>query len=193
LCKENPGDLRRIHGLDVNRSTTGAAKLVPLPIGNCSLGIPGTEDGVDALAEQGPGLSRERPAGFILENAQSIFYQLAGSWLGCVGTSRKNFGGNTGHYPGKRSQELKVQRPELGRIAQVVCQTRVQAAIEQGIHHAGHGDGGTRSNGDQQRLAALAETVAGNFFQAGQVNTDLLFQPGGPLLTVLKKKPAASG
>ena len=54
----------------------------------------------------------------------------------------------------------------------------VEAEIEHGIHHAGHGDAGARAHGDQQRIGGVAELGADGGFDLRQPGGDLRLQIG---------------
>ena len=44
----------------------------------------------------------------------------------------------------------------------------VEAEIEDGVHHAGHGGAAARADGDQQRIGRVAEFLAGAAFERGE-------------------------
>ena len=50
----------------------------------------------------------------------------------------------------------------------------VEAEVEDGVHHAGHGDAGARAHGDEQRPGHVAEHAAGGLPDLGQRRLDLV-------------------
>ena len=70
---------------------------------------------------------------------------------------------DVGHEPGAAGEpgECGRRRP-------------VEAEVEDGVHHPGHGDGRTRPHGDQQRLRTTPEGLAGAPFELGEPGEDLL-------------------
>jgi len=57
----------------------------------------------------------------------------------------------------------------------------VEAQIQDGVHHAGHGDGGAGSHADQQRTARIAHLGVHRLLQLGHVLGNLFGQTLGPL------------
>ncbi len=57
----------------------------------------------------------------------------------------------------------------------------VEAEVEDGVHHAGHGGARARAHGDEQRIAHVAELLAGAAFERLQRIVDLGFEVGGIL------------
>ncbi len=55
----------------------------------------------------------------------------------------------------------------------------VEAEIQDGIHHAGHGEFGARAHADQQRILAFAELLALQFFQFLERRIHLALDFGG--------------
>ena len=49
----------------------------------------------------------------------------------------------------------------------------IQAQIEDRVHHAGHGDGGTRAHGHEEGVGALAKGLSQCLFQSRQRLVDL--------------------
>src|SRR5699024_823140 len=69
----------------------------------------------------------------------------------------------------------------------------VDAEVEDGVHHAGHGGAGAGADGDQQRVLLVAELLADQVLQLGQVLEDLSLYLGGDLLAVLVVAGAGLG
>ena len=190
LREEYSRDLRREHGLDVHGGAPGTADFVVLTVGHGSFGVPRAEDGVDAFAEQCPRVGGKRTAGRGLVDGQGGLDRLSGRRLSRYGES---VGPDVRHGPGEGANELQVRQPERGRIVQFVRQSGMQSAVEQSVHHAGHGHGRSGTHRDQQRRTSAPETTADSLFQPGQMGAYLLFQPDGPLLGVVEEGPAALG
>ncbi len=70
---------------------------------------------------------------------------------------------------------------------------RIEADIENGIHHSGHGLGGAGTDGNEKGIISFAESPAGQAFQARQVCSDFFFQARRPNLLRPGKEVAALG
>jgi hypothetical protein len=68
----------------------------------------------------------------------------------------------------------------------------VEPDVEDGLHHPGHGRGGTRADRDQERVGGVAERLAHRLLQRHQVLADLLVELGRGA-AVLQVVPAGVG
>ena len=59
----------------------------------------------------------------------------------------------------------------------------VQTEIQDGVHHAGHGDGGSRTHGHEQRVGRSAELFAGHLLEPRKCSVDLAARALGKLVT----------
>lgn len=59
----------------------------------------------------------------------------------------------------------------------------IEAKVKDGVHHAGHGEGGARANGDEQRVVLVAELLAHALLKVLAVDVDLVENAVGPNVT----------
>ena len=69
----------------------------------------------------------------------------------------------------------------------------VEAEVEDGVHHAGHGDARAGADGDEQGLVDVAKFEADMLLDGGQGGADLLLQPVGVFLAVVVEGGADLG
>jgi hypothetical protein len=67
----------------------------------------------------------------------------------------------------------------LGRAREPVDRGVVQAEVQDRVHHPGHRDGRARADGDEQRVARVAEPLAGLLLERGEMLFDFAVQPIG--------------
>ena len=70
------------------------------------------------------------------------------------------------------------REPFAGERAEPVDRGLVEPDVEHGVHHAGHGELGAGTHGDEQGIFRIAEAAAGLLFDAGDARGDLVPQPG---------------
>ena len=68
---------------------------------------------------------------------------------------------------------LGLGRKALGGIV-------VETEVEDGVHHAGHGEGSARAHRDEQRIAGVAERFAATLLEVGHGGVDLFQCAFGP-------------
>ena len=92
------------------------------------------------------------------------------------------------HDIGVHLDEAAIGVISEARIARELRQRfdrhRVQAQIEDRVHHAGHGDARARAHGDEQRRVAIAQLAVGQFAHTGKCCFDGRLQIGGIGLVV---------
>ena len=69
----------------------------------------------------------------------------------------------------------------------------IHAQIQDGVHHTGHGGPGTGADGDQQRILAVAQLLAGHLLQLILVEQDLVHDLRRDLLAVVIVADAGFG
>ncbi|CAN4006236.1 transcriptional regulator NrdR, partial [Dysosmobacter welbionis] len=93
------------------------------------------------------------------------------------------------HHVGVHLDEAAVAVPGpagvAGLLGQHVHHVLVQTQIQDGVHHAGHGGPGAGTHGDQQGVLQIAELLAGDALQLGDILHDLRLDPVVDLLAVL--------
>ena len=55
----------------------------------------------------------------------------------------------------------------------------IETEIEDGVHHARHGNSGTGTNGDEKGVGALSESLSGSLLKSGNAFLDLVLEIGG--------------
>ena len=76
----------------------------------------------------------------------------------------------------------------LGLLGKGLHHLVVEAQVEDGVHHAGHGGPGAGADGDQQGVVHVPELLAGHILQLGHIGHDLVLDlgvDGAPVLVVL--------
>ena len=90
---------------------------------------------------------------------------------------------------GVHLDEAAIAVPGPAGIAGLLCQNLddllVQAQVQDGVHHAGHGGAGTGTHGNQQRILQIAELLAGDLFHLLDVLHDLRGDLGVDLAAIL--------
>ncbi|VTR67697.1 hypothetical protein DESC_610280 [Desulfosarcina cetonica] len=69
----------------------------------------------------------------------------------------------------------------------------VDAHVQEGLHHAGLGNGGPATHREEQGVGRVAETFAGDFLHVGHMAADLLTEVFGHRREAVDQLPAAEG
>jgi hypothetical protein len=85
----------------------------------------------------------------------------------------------------RRRQEIPGEAFIAGGFAVAVDHLFGEADVEDGVHHAGHGDGSAGAAGDEEWVFGIAEFFAGFGFEFGEVFFDLGDEAIGELFTGL--------
>ena len=190
------------HGLDVDGGAPGVGDVV-VPAVHVGAGVvPGAEHGLDGAHQLLLGVGGEVCADLGLV----LGLELAGQLLQVVGSQLHVLGDAAGllhlvdellkvllahfhHYVGVHLDEAAVAVPGpagvAGLLGQHVHHVLVQTQIQDGVHHAGHGGPGAGTHGDQQGVLQIAELLAGDALQLGDILHDLRLDPVVDLLAVL--------
>ena len=79
--------------------------------------------------------------------------------------------------------EAAIRVPSKTRVVasgdETFCDFIVEAEVEYGFHHAGHGDARTRAHGEKQWVCRIAEFAAHHSFEFGYVVHDLFSSASG--------------
>ena len=90
---------------------------------------------------------------------------------------------------GVHLDEAAIAIPGPAGIAGLLCQNLddllVQAQVQDGVHHAGHGGAGAGTHGNQQRILQIAELLAGDLFHLLNILHDLAGDLGVDLASIL--------
>ena len=99
------------------------------------------------------------------------------------------------HYVGVHLDEaaVRVQGEPLVVLGQALHRLVVEAEVEDGVHHPRHRGARAGADGDQQRLAGVAELAADGLLHAGQILGHRRFQLRGVRLAVRVKVRADLG
>jgi hypothetical protein len=73
---------------------------------------------------------------------------------------------------------VQGEPPVAALSGQALERLVVQAEVEDGVHHPGHGEFRARSDGNQKRIARIAELLSGNALELGQRRGDLFVGVG---------------
>ena len=190
------------HGLDVDGGAPGVGDVV-VPAVHVGPGIvPGAEHGFDGAHQLFLGVGGEVGAdlGLILG------FELAGQLLQVVGGELHVLGdtllllhlvdelfkvllAHLHDHVGVHLDEAAVAVPGPAGVAGLAGEdlhhVLVQAQVEDGIHHAGHGGPGAGADGDQQGIFLVAELLAGDFLHLDDILHDLRLDLVVDLLPVL--------
>ena len=183
------------HGDDVDRRAVGHLRgdVELAPIVHRALARPGIEDRLDGQLELLVGVLRERAPGLFLHHLQEQLADLAQ-----VGGAQAHVDLDAGAaldglemlvetvlVDAQRDLAEQLDEAAVGVVAEALVAGQadqslqgglVEAQVEDGIHHAGHGQGRARAHRDQQRIAVPAELLAGLLLQQLDVAQHLLHQ-----------------
>ena len=170
------------HGLHVNGGAPAAGDVVHAAVDNGPGVVPGAEDGLDGPHQLLLGVSGEVGADLLL----ILGLELVGQGLQVVGVQLHILGdtlfllhlvdellkillAHLHDHIGVHLDEAAVAVPcpagIVGLLGNHFHHLLVQAQVEDGVHHAGHGGPGAGADGDQQRILQVAELLAGNLLQ----------------------------
>src|SRR3954451_4993271 len=179
------------HGLNVSGGTDGIGDLFHPPIVLRLRCVPRVENGVAGHHQLLKCILREVRAGFLLHQLFVIDddgFQIVGSKVSVklgldlrftrIENMVKLFHVDAESYFAEHLNESPVAVVGKARVASLICQSLgrlvVQAEIEDGVHHAGHGELGARSNAKQQRILHASQLLPHQVFQFGESLVDLV-------------------
>ena len=178
------------HRLYVNGGSPVVGDLVHTAVYVGTGVIPAAEHGLDSLDQLYLGILRELLALFLLIELLKADHQLlhilgvqvhvvlyALLLLQLVNDLLKALLGKLHHHVGEHLDKTAVavvgKAGVVGLLGQALHRLVVQAQIQDGIHHAGHGSAGAGTYRNQQRAFHVAELLAHLLFQLFQVNKDI--------------------
>ena len=167
------------HPLHVDRGAPLLRDPIDLPVGDRSVAHPGVEHGQHRLAQLGARLGREaverlEAAGQL---AQRVRVELGVEADAALGLQARDLvlealAGDAAHDVPEHLDEAAVGVPGEALVARRACQTLdrvvVEAQVEDGVHHARHRVAGAAADGDQERVARIAEPAPGLVLEAGE-------------------------
>ena len=184
------------HGLDVDGGAPVVGDLVHAAVDIGAGVVPGTEHGLDGLHELDLGVLGELHALLGLIELLEALHQLlhvvgvqlhvlldALLLLQVVDDLLKTLLGQLHHHVGEHLDEPAVgvvsETGVVGLGGKALHGHVVEAQVQDGVHHAGHGGPGAGADGDQQGVGGVAELLPGLLLQLGQVLHDLRLDLGG--------------
>ena len=155
-----------------------------------ALSVPGAEDGFDAHVHLGAGVLREVRAGLFLDDALEGVDEALQVLSGQLGVAlHAAFGLEVVEGVGEEVavdvedglaehlDEAAVGVPREALVTANGCEAEngfvVEADVEDGFHHAGHGELCSASHGDEERVGGVAQVAAHFVFDASQGSGDL--------------------
>ena len=182
------------HGLNVNGRTPVAGDVVEFAIGDRAGSHPGTEYGADAGPQLIPRILRNDFAQFLTDFLIFLnqFFQVFGGQVG-VGLVTFSFlhrfesafvfvqigaENNVGEHLQETTVRVVGKSFGTGSFGQSLNRFVVQTEVQNGVHHARHGNAGAGTNREQQRVFGIGKFFAHDFFNAGNGGFNLVFQVG---------------
>ncbi len=189
------------HGADVHRGAVGhVGRDVELaPVVHGTLAHPGLEHRLDGDLQLFVGILREGAAGGLLHHGQEALadlLQVGGGEphvLGDVGILLHplELDIEQGIVDAQRHLAEELDEAAVGVVAEALVTgladlalqgLGVEPQIEDGVHHAGHGERGAGTHRYQQRVLGITEALAGLLFHRLHLLVDLFHQPLGQLV-----------
>ena len=184
------------HGLDIDRGAPALRDVVQTPIGDRALVHPGAEHGADRPPQLLVRILRERRAVLLFEPLLVALNQRDPVFRRQIGVERvavlvlvvvEDF---LEVVMPEAEHDVRVHRDEAAigivgeaRVARFARQRLdrlvVEAEIEHRVHHAGHGRAPARAHRHQERIAAVAESLAGDAADLDQRGVDLRTKVSG--------------
>ena len=178
------------HGADVDGGAQVVGDALAAAVDAGALGVPGAEHGLDAHVHLGAGVLREVVAGLFLDDALEGFdeaLEVLGGQLGVALHAALGLEGVEGvgeevavDVEDGLAEHLDEAAVGVPREALVTANGGeaedgliVQADVQDGFHHAGHGELGAASHGDEERVGGIAQAAAHLVFDAAQGAGDL--------------------
>lgn len=184
------------HAADVDRGAQVVRDALLAAVEPGAVAVPGVEDGVDGEVHLLARVLREVPAGLALDDAlehldqllqvRGVEVEVVGGALGVLGLVQcllEQLAVDAQHGLAEHLDQAAVGVPGEALVAGLRDQAGHrgvrEADVQDGVHHAGHGELGARTHRDEQRVVGLAELLAHLLLERVQVGADLLVQRGG--------------
>ena len=178
------------HGLDVDGGAPGIGDVVVAAIDVGAGVVPGTEHGLDGADELLLGIGGEVLADLVLVLGLELHGQLLqvlGGQLHVLGDAAlglhlvdellKVLLAHLHDHVGVHLDETAIAVPGpagvVGFLGDDFHHVLVEAQVQDGVHHAGHGGPGAGAHGHQQGILQVAEALAGDLLHLGDVGHDL--------------------
>ena len=178
------------HLLHVDSGAPLVGDLVHLTVDVCTGVIPAAEHGLDSLDQLITGILREGTAFVLLvdllEGADQ-FLQVVSSQVHVVldalgflhlvdldlEQALRDHHNNVCKHLHETAVAVVCEAGVAGLLGQALNSLVVQAQVQDGVHHAGHGLTGTGTDRDQQGVGVVAKLLAGDLFQTLEMLEDV--------------------
>ena len=198
------------HGLDVDGGAPGGGDVVQAAVGVGAGVHPGAEDGADGAPELLMGIHREGRAFLLLDHLfvfgddlapmvgrQSGVFVDAGVELGVLDDLLEAMMVDAEDDGAVHLDEAAIAVPGEAGVAACLFEPGdggvVEAEVEHGVHHAGHGDAGAGADGDEEGLVGVAECQADMVLDGGEGGLDLVIEFAGVFVAVVVEGGADLG
>ena len=178
------------HGLHVNGGAPVIGDLVHAAVYVSAGVVPGAEHSLDGFHELHLGLGGEVFALlFLIEGLEALdqFLHVVGVQLGVqlhalfglqliddlFETLLGELHNNVGEHLDETAIGVICKTGVVGELGKALDHFVVEAQVQDGVHHAGHGSTGAGTHGNQQRVLGIGELLADDFFHLGQTLIDL--------------------
>ena len=178
------------HGLDVDGSTPGVGDVVVAAVHVGAGVVPGTEHGLDGAHQLLLGIGGEvltdlglvlglELHGQLLQVGSVQLHVLGHALLGLHGVDQllkvllADLHDHVGIHLDKAAVAVPGPAGVVGLLGDDVHHILVQAEVQDGVHHAGHGGAGAGADGDQQGILVIAELLAGDLLHLLDILHDL--------------------
>ena len=185
------------HRLDVDGGAEVVRDAFALAVGNGARPVPAAEDGFDGAAQLLRRLLGEGRAAVALDDllvgvdeiAQELDGHLgvglgAGQLLGRVEQGVELLARQLQDDAGVHGDEAPIgvegEALVAGLLGQALHGLVVQAQVEDGVHHAGHGELGPRAHGHEERIGGVADVLVHRGLQASPGRRHLGIEDLGP-------------
>ncbi len=185
------------HGLHVDGGAQVVGDALTVPVGDGPRAVPAPEDRLDRTAQLRGRVLGEGRAGVALDRLLVGVHQVAqelgrhlgvrcgpGELLGRVEEGVELPAGQFEHDPPVHGDETAVRVVGEALIAGLLSQALdgavVETQVQDSVHHAGHGELGTRAHRDQEGVGGVADDLAHGFFQVGPGLGHLAVETLGP-------------
>ena len=178
------------HGADIDGGAQVVGDALAAAVDAGTLGVPGAEDGLDAHVHLGARILGEVLAGLFLDDALEGVdeaLEVLGGQLGValhaalglevVEGVGEEVAVDVEDGLAEHLDEAAVGVPREALVTANGCEAEngliVEADVQDGFHHAGHGELCAASHGDQERVGGVAEVAAHLILDAAQSAGDL--------------------
>ncbi len=173
------------HGHDVDRGAEVVRDALAAAVQPGAVGVPRVEDGLDGQVQLLARVLRELPAGLLEHDRLELGDELAQVVGGQAGVGRDAPGLLLGvqrvgepravdveHRLAEHLDQSAVGVPREARVAgergEALDRAVVQADVQDGLHHARHGELGAGAHRDQQRVVEVAERATEGVLELAQ-------------------------